>query len=164
MPHALVSSQERVLEVFWIERPHTPPSSPAPARAVTLDLAATPAAKRRVASPSVPAFPISAPVTTAQVPVVTDDVWEAVSSRALSDDASTIDQSAFRRDPLARRDTTFDPPPAPLEDAIQDRSFGGWMQRASKKQVCGALRAQLSRAPESTYTIIESMRRRGCKV
>jgi hypothetical protein len=167
VPHAVVRGQEHALEVVWIERLDPLPSPPGPAPATGVRVAseptATPAAKRRAASPSGPAFPVAAPVATAQVPVVADDVWEALPGRA-SSGASTIDPSAFRRDPLARRDTAFDSPPAPLEGAIQDRSFGGWVQRATRGNICGDLARALRTTSGSTDAIMASIRRYKCKV
>ncbi|WP_386821806.1 hypothetical protein [Lysobacter brunescens] len=158
------------LEVVWIERPE----------AATADAMRIPpeahAARRRSARPqrersgaaivsSMPS-PLDAAAASApssQAPVVADDAWRPMPGAGRSS-ASDIDPSAFRRDPLARRDTSFDPKPAALEEAIQDRSFGGWMQAATRKRMCGDLRAALRRSPESTASIIESMRRRGCRV
>lgn len=166
-----------VLEVIWIERPE-----PAPADAMRIP-PETQVARRAVARPATrnpraqsaattvaPMSPSSrddavdaASAPAAQTPVVADDAWRPIPGAGRSR-ASDIDPSAFHRDPLARRDTSFDPKPAALEDAIQDRSFGGWMQGATRKRMCGDLRAALSRSPESTYSIMESARKRGCRL
>lgn len=167
---------EEVLEVIWIERPETVPADamhiPLDAQATTRAVARPATRNPRAQSAATPVAPMppssrdvavgapSAPA--AQTPVVVDDAWRPLSGARRSS-ASDIDPSAFRRDPLARRDTSFDPKPAALEEAIQDRSFGGWMQAATRKRMCGDLRAALRRAPESAESIIDSMRKHGCR-
>jgi hypothetical protein len=168
---------EEVLEVIWIERPESvpadamrmPPDAQVTRRAVARPATRNPhpqSAATTVAPmpPSSPDVAVGAPSThAAQTPMVADDAWRPMPGAGRSR-ASDIDPSAFRRDPLARRDTSFDPKPAALEEAIQDRSFGGWMQATTRKRMCGDLRAALRRSPESAESIIDSMRKRGCRV
>lgn len=158
-----------VLQVIWFERPEVVPadSMRIPAETHAAERAVTRSQRERPAAAAVaPVSPSSvdaASAPAAQTPVVADDAWRPIPGAGRSR-ASDIDPSAFHRDPLARRDTSFDPKPAALEDAIQDRSFGGWMQGATRKRMCGDLRAALSRSPESTYSIMESARKRGCRL
>lgn len=160
------------LDVIWIERPEAvsadsrriAPESRAAERPSARSQRKHPAATTVTPMPHSPGAAVdAASAPAAPALVVTDDAWQPMSGPQRPS-GSDIDPSAFRRDPLARRDTSFDPQPAALEDAIQDRSFGGWMQSATKKRMCGDLRAALRRSPESTASIIDSMRRRGCKV
>lgn len=176
-PTPRVDRADDVLDVIWIERPEAAPLDsmriPRVAHAADRVVTRPPARPQRDQSAATAVAPMSssladvavdaasAPATHMQV--VTDDAWRPVSGQRRSS-ALDIDPSAFRRDPLARRDTSFDPKPAALEEAIQDRSFGGWMQAATRKRMCGDLRAALRRAPESTESIIDSMRKRGCRV
>jgi hypothetical protein len=161
-----------VLQVIWVERPEAvsadsmriPAETHAAERPVTRPQRERPAAA--VVAPVSPSS-VDAAVEVTSTPavqtlVVTDDAWRPLPGPRRS--GADIDPSAFRRDPLARRDTSFDPKPAALEEAIQDRSFGGWMQGATRKRMCGDLRAALSRSPESTYSIMESARKRGCRL
>jgi hypothetical protein len=154
------SARDDALQVVWIERP--PPVAQAatarprePAPAPSAGPSSPKPADTAIATPPAAIDPVPAQ------PVVDDDAWSESPGRSRS--LRDIDPSAFRRDPLARRDTAFDPPPARLEASIRDRSFGGWMQRATKARICGDLAVQLRRAPESAEAVIASMRRHGCK-
>lgn len=162
----VASTRDDALQVTWIERPPenvpatmNPPRESSPARAIS-----TISARRSPLPRAVEATATEATTRERDAPlplVAGDDAWSESPERTprLRD----VDPSAFRRDPLARRDTTFEPAPARMEAAIRDRSFGGWMQRATKKRICGDLTAQLRRAPESAEAVIASMRRHGCK-
>lgn len=169
-PMARADREDDVLEVIWIERPEAAPADATripPESHAARRLSARPQRERSGTAivSSVPSRldAAAASAAAAQAPVVTDDAWRSVPGAGRSS-ASDIDPSAFRRDPLARRDTSFDPKPAALEEAIQDRSFGGWMQAATRKRMCGDLRAALLRSTENSESIIDSMRKRGCRV
>lgn len=162
----LAVTREHALQVTWIERPPAdaqvvpdPPREPSMARERVV------AAVRRSPSPratGAAATDAAADHRDAPLPLAAvDDVWSESPGR--SPRTRDIDPSAFRRDPLSRRDTTFEPAPARMEAAIRDGSFGGWMQRTTKARICGDLAAQLRRSPESTDAVIASMRRHGCR-
>ncbi len=169
LPAIVPSGQGRgdAVEVIWIVRDQRSVSTTTvhpPQESTSAAVSSPPARSDKVSASAVPvAASDHAAATTTALRVVEDDAWQVL-PRDKGASASDIDPSAFRRDPLAKRETDFDPGPAALEDAIQDRSFGGWMQAATRKRMCGDLRAALRRSAESTGSIIESMRRRGCKV
>jgi hypothetical protein len=50
-----------------------------------------------------------------------------------------------------------------LSVEVRDRSVGAFLSNRVRAIDCGELRAALANRPESTYVIIESMRKRGCK-
>jgi hypothetical protein len=54
-------------------------------------------------------------------------------------------------------------PPSLLSVRVEDRSFGAFLSGASRGMECAELRAALRKQPASSNTIIESMRKRGCK-
>lgn len=155
--------RDDALQVVWIERPPSdvppvadPPREAAQARALSVRRSPLPRAVERAVTET------TAGDREAPLPLTAgDDAWSE--SPGLSPPTRDIDPSAFRRDPLARRDTTFEPAPARMEASIRDRSFGGWMQRATKARICGDLAAQLRKAPESAEAVAESMRKHGCK-
>jgi hypothetical protein len=163
---------DEVLEVIWIERSEAAPVDAMPIlpEAHAARRPSTRPQRERSGAAIVSPMPSprdaavdAASAPAAQTPVVADDAWRPMPGVRRSS-ASDIDPSAFRRDPLARRDTSFEPKPAALEEAIQDRSFGGWMQAATRKRMCRDLRAALRRSPESAESISDSMRKRGCRV
>ncbi|HEY1136191.1 MAG TPA: hypothetical protein VGE64_01745 [Xanthomonadaceae bacterium] len=156
-------ARDDALQVTWIERPPAdvppvadPPRGTAPARTASTRRSPLPREVETAVTETT-----ASGRETASLLIAGDDVWSESPGR--SPRTRDIDPSAFRRDPLSRRDTTFEPAPARMEAAIRDRSFGGWMQRTTKARICGDLAAQLRRAPESTDAVIASMRRHGCR-
>lgn len=160
----LAVTREDALQVTWIERP--PADAPPVADPPRETLPARTASTRRSPLPREVETAVTETTAsgreTASPLIAGDDVWSESPGR--SPRTRDIDPSAFRRDPLSRRDTDFEPAPARMEAAIRDRSFGGWMQRTTKARICGDLAAQLRRAPESTDAVVASMRRHRCKV
>lgn len=156
-------ARDEGVPILWIERPSATPPQAAPEPHPSASRLRQ-AARRTSPVHRDDAFPARSSARD-DVPLQVVEGGDAWSEPAGSTSRTRdIDPSAFRRDPLARRDTTFEPAPARMEAAIRDRSFGGWMQRTTKARICGDLAAQLRKSPESTEAVAASMRKHGCRV
>lgn len=170
-PLAMPASGDDALQVFWIPRPAAPSAQDRPARAVprTALVATATRSATREAADAVARPPAPEREAAMRAPVVADDDWGLRLSDAASDPfgappaPTRAYQRAYQPDPTARRETAFDRHATRMEAQMIDRSFGGWMQSATKASECRELKSALGRSPESTNTILESMRRRGCR-
>lgn len=88
--------------------------------------------------------------------------WASTSPGASLDLSLPSEQIDFSSNPLTRRVELVAPTQDRMALAIQDRSFGGRMQRMTKAGLCRDLRAGLEKSPASASTILASMKRYGC--
>lgn len=69
----------------------------------------------------------------------------------------------FRRNILARNPRPMLPTVERVRFNLQDRSLGGRLQSMTRASICRDLRRALTASPESTRTILESMKSLGCR-
>lgn len=103
---------------------------------------------------------VELPAKPAMTEVASDDRWKPVEMAPAA--AVPGAPLRFERNPLERRDRTFDAPRNRMDLTFTDRSMGGVLQRLTKSTACGELRRALIDSPASAAAIMRTMERYNC--
>jgi len=146
---------ERRVQLVWVMPPGIAPM-PAPPTQPRRESAVTKPQSSKTAAP-VPTSIETPPQAAEPYLQQADDRWLSTHLPATASDELT-----FRKDPMKRPAQDVTAAPVRLQVRFTDSSFGGLMQRMTKRNICAELKNQLRSGSGSADTILTTMKHYGC--